>query len=352
MFNIPKLIAATVLLMHAAQSAAAEVWVFGDSTVDTGWYETSPFSGISKFDTYFQNAATLGIGKPTNNPGPISVQVLAALFELEAIPANQGGTNYATGGARNQQTNDAASGLFVNAVPTDTQIGNYLQQHQPQSRDLFVISSGGNDVGYAIDNPDGTVSDPQTYLMAAAQALAAAIRRLQEHGARNIIVANLPEGFGTATEMDYRHLYNMALRNELESLHVYAAWGDVNGVRLKIVDNPANFNIAHTTNAASDRACSTPASALDIQSAWAYLCSANSPVSQPVSTAFANEALFADDEHWASGGQRILGSYYFCLVERTWPEEGFLRFPRRSPPVPCEKFRPIVTPSLPAAPAP
>jgi outer membrane lipase/esterase len=352
MLSASKVLAASTLLTFTAQSAAAEVWVFGDSTVDTGWYETSPFSGIPAFDNYFQNAAMLGIGKPTNNPGPISVQVLAALFGLKAIPANQGGTNYATGGARDQETNDAASGLFVNAVPTDTQISNYLQQHRPQFRDLYVVSSGGNDVSYAINNPDGTVADPQAYLMAAAQSLAAAIRTLQEHGARHIIVANLPEGFGTATEMNYRHLYNTALKNELESLHVDAAWGDVNGVRLKIVDNPASFNITHTTNAASDRACTTPAADLGIQSSWAYLCSPNSTVSQPVSIAFADEALFADDEHWATGGQRILGSYYFCLTERTWPDESFLLFPRRRPPTSCDRFRPIVVPSLPAAPPP
>jgi outer membrane lipase/esterase len=350
MFVRSKIGAAWALLMLVAQSATAEVWVFGDSTVDTGWYETSPFSGNPKFDTYFENAAMYGIGKPTNNPGPISVQVLAELFGFKALPANQGGTNYATGGARNQEPNDAMSGLFLNAVPTDTQISNYLQQHRPEFRDLYVISSGGNDVSYAINNPEGTVADPQAYLTGAAQALAAAIRVLQEHGARHIIVANLPEGFGTPTEMSYRHLYNTALQSGLESLHVYTAWGDVDGVRLKIVDNPASFDITHTTNAASDRACTTPASNFDILSAWAYLCSSRSPVSQPVSTAFADEALFADDEHWATGGQRVLGSYYFCLTERTWPDDpGFLPFPRRFPPNPCDEFRPIVIPSLPAA---
>jgi outer membrane lipase/esterase len=341
-----KALAGAALVVFGVQTATAEIWVFGDSTVDTGWYETSPFSGTAKFDTYFQNSVALGIGKPTSNPGPISVQTLARLFGFDAAPANQGGTNYATGGARNQDTNDAASGFFTNAVPTDTQIQNYLKNHRPEFRDLFVVSSGGNDVSYALNNPDGTLTDPEAYLVSAAQSLAAAIHLLQDRGARHIMVADLPEGFGTPSEMAYRHLYNTSLKDQLGTLGVDFAWADVNGVRLKIVADPANFNITHTTNAAGDRACTDPPAALGIPSAWAYLCSPQSPVSQPVSSTFANEALFADDEHWATGGQNILGSYYFCLAERSWPavQHPELLPPgsRRRPPTPCEKFQPIV----------
>jgi hypothetical protein len=59
-------------------------------------------------------------------------EALAALFGLSALPATQpgipgeGGTNYATSGARSDLTNGPGSGLFNAAVPMTTQINNYL----------------------------------------------------------------------------------------------------------------------------------------------------------------------------------------------------------------------------------
>jgi outer membrane lipase/esterase len=252
------------------------------------------------------------------------------------------GTDYATGGARNHDANTTGIGLFPNAVPTETQIDNYLHRHHPDGRSLYVISSGGNDVSYAI----GFAQDPTTYLTGAADSLAGAIATLQEHGARHIIVTNLPESFGTAEQRTLRHLYNTELMSELTALGVSYAWADMDGVRAQIVADPARFGIAHTTNAAGDRACTDPPASLGITSAWAYLCSPISPVSQPVSASFAEQALFSDNEHWASGGHSILGSYYFCLAARNWPHLfPHLRrdpFPPGEPPTACSKFPPIV----------
>jgi hypothetical protein len=70
----------------------------------------------------------------------------------------------------------------------------------------------------------------------------------------------------------------------------------------------------YTDNSQAHIACPQNAG---FPSGWALLCSANSPVITP--TAFAQQTLFADDGHWASEGQRALGSYYFCLVKKNWP---------------------------------
>jgi phospholipase/lecithinase/hemolysin len=101
---------------------------------------------------------------------------------------------------------------------------------------------------------------------------------------------------------------------------VHYAWADMNNLRQQIVTNPASFGITHTTNDLADRACTTPDPNSGITSAWAYLCSPISPVSQPISETFAEQALFSDNEHWATGGHKALGTYYFCLAERTWPQ--------------------------------
>ena len=384
---IAAMMTATTLSI-AASSAAAHpfdrLFVFGDSTVDTGWYNFRP-SGEAKFDQFLSdynlarprnNPPTYGMGKPTSSPGPVSVEVLARLIGTDVLPADQvilpqalpllasqagpqnseviaqlpdglrphlTGTNYATGGARNHYANTTGIGLFPNAVPTETQIDNYLQHHEPDGRSLYVISSGGNDVSYAIS----FAPDPTTYLTGAADSLAAAIANLQERGARHIIVTNLPESFGTAEQRTLRHLYNTELMSELTALGVRFASADVDGVRAQIVADPAAFGITHTTNAAGDRACTNPSAALGITSAFAYLCSPISPVSQPISASFAEQALFSDNEHWASGGHSILGSYFFCLAERSWPHlfrhlhEDSFPFREPHPPTACSTFQPI-----------
>jgi phospholipase/lecithinase/hemolysin len=273
------------MLLGAASPASARpfdaLWVFGDSTVDTGWYNYRP-SGQSQFDQYLStyNLArprhvppTYGIGKPTSSPGPVSVEVLAGLIGTDVLPAdtpfllgtfpveelfvslprppigffNFIGTNYATGGARNHDVNTPSTGLFPNAVPTETQIANYLNQHAPDGQSLYVISSGGNDVEVAT-----SLADPTTYLTGVADSLAAAILTLQQRGARYIIVTNLPESFGTAQQQSLRHLYNTELMSQLTALGVSYAWGDMNGLRQQIVANPASFGITHTTNGLAD----------------------------------------------------------------------------------------------------
>ena len=336
------LVVGAAMLALMASAAHGGVWVFGDSTVDTGWYKVSPFSGNNKFDFDLQYSAQYGIGKPTNNPGPMSVEVLAFVFFAEARPANQGGTNYATSGAKNTNANTPLNGGFPNAIPTVTQIANYLEQHAPGRRDLFVVSSGGNDVSYALTGLSGSAQT--AYIQQQAAKLAAGIQQLQVAGARYIIVANLPASFGTAAEIAARALYNTSLQTTLGSSGVEYAWGDVNAVRERIVADPALFGIRYVTNAAGEIACQQPNAALNITSAWALLCSKNSPVTRP--TTFAAEALFADDEHWASSAQTILGSYYACLAARTWPRQLTLSLPTlprkelRRPPTPCRLLFP------------
>jgi phospholipase/lecithinase/hemolysin len=384
---------AAASLSVAANPAATRpfdrLWVFGDSTVDTGWYNFLP-SGESQFDQYLSNynlarprnvPPTYDMGKATSNPGPISVEVLARLIDTEVFPADQvimpvvfpltvpevvsiaprliiplprpHGTNYATGGARNHDVNPPGIGLFPNAVPTETQIANYLGQFGADGRSLYVISSGGNDVSYALkffaDDPTATT----TYVKGAADSLAAAIATLQQRGARYIIVTNLPENFGTGDEQMYRHIYNTELMSQLTGLGVSYAWADMNSVRVQILVDSARFGIVYETNVSGARACTDPHPALGVTSGWAYLCSPISPVSKPISASFAEQALFADNEHWATGGQSILGSYYFCLAVSTWPQlfghhifppigPGQINPPGLQPPTPCSTFQPIV----------
>jgi len=309
--------AGAALMLSLTHAATAAVWGFGDSNLDNGWFTVAPYSGEIAYDTYLQQASLYGIGKQTNNPGPMSIEVLAASLGLTALPANKpNGTNFAVSGAKNVDANTPQNGGFPNAVPTVTQFGHFLATRKIGAGDIFLIDSGANDVTYALTlNP----TDQPTYLQQKATALARAIATLQKKGgAAHLIIVNQPESFGSAAAQSARHLYNTALRSNLDALGVIYAWGDRNRVRQDIVDDTLNhasakFHMLYVDNSDPDVACPRSGFASD----WAIVCSPDSPVSNP--RPFAQQTLFADSGHWASNGQKILGSYFHCLVKANWP---------------------------------
>jgi phospholipase/lecithinase/hemolysin len=353
------------ILTSLTQTATAAIWVFGDSNVDTGWYKIPQYSGDADFDAFLADP-TLNVGKPTNNPGPMAVEVLAALIQTTAIPANQGGTNFATSGAKNFNKNDAG---FTHAVPTWTQLDTYrhpfslgpnhtacrpggfifCSRSRPGANDIFLINSGGNDVGFAVNNlsePDRT-----NYLELQARLLAQAISFLPPFGARQIIVANQQEGSGQNQDIKTaRHNYNVALRSALDYYMKGAvyAWADINSVREDIKADQAaggtKFNILKVDTMLQDVACLKPDMNMypNLQTAWALVCAANSTVSGLNPQVMAQQTLFADDQHWASGAQRVLASYYYCLIKTTWPQllPQTIQLPHepKVPPFPCDAF--------------
>jgi hypothetical protein len=260
--------------------------------------------------------------------------VLASAIGVTARPENQGGTNYATGGARDVLSNNATSGGFINAAPTRRQLVDYINRHERfigqrilTTRNLYVISSGGNDVAFAIRNFSST-SDATSYVTQAANTLAGTIRQLSSYrfgfNRFHIVVVGLPESFGTAEQQQLRHLHNATLQQRLNTLNVSYAWADLDGVR-KLIESfeqtSSPFNISHYKT--SDPACPKPVpnSNPTVTTDWAYVCSpSNLAATQPANAA-ASE--FADDAHWATGAQAVLGSYLYCLAKKTWPAQNW-----------------------------
>jgi outer membrane lipase/esterase len=178
---------------------------------------------------------TQGGGTATTNPGPVNSQLLAGFFGLTANPANTpGGTDYATGDARNAQVNTSAqANALLGAVPTVTQISNYLAANggvaNPNA--LYLISSGGNDISYATGNlPAGSQS---AYVAGAANALVAAIVQLQAAGARTFVIPDTPQSFGGATTEALRATYNTTLWQGLAAAHVNFVPADINAMYLR-----------------------------------------------------------------------------------------------------------------------
>ena len=345
------LLLAACLLLPPQPAAAAktftQLWVFGDSSVDTGWYKVAPFSGSAKYDAFLKvqpdgktGAQKWGIGAQTTNPGPVSVDVLAKTFGLLAIPHNQmhrntAGTNYATSGARANTVNTPGSGFFPNAVPVATQIANYLQKFNADPEALYLVSSGGNDVSGAITAQGSCTLTAQSQVRNAADAVAAKIKMLHSDGAEHIIVVNLPESFGTMDQQTCRAAYNAEMKNKLHALiqGKIAVIANFNALRTTLEANPATFGITTLFN--SNPSCPQPSASTTITSGWAIVCSPTSPATQPVNPA---STEFADDQHWATGGHKVLGSYFFCLARTTWPAAFAAHPPAHQPPHSCRKF--------------
>ena len=188
--------AAPIFVAAPAQAQSfSQMLVFGDSSVDAGFYKALPNpGGGTPFNDAWAAAVAAGAGAPTNAPGLMNSQVLAAYFGLTANPANQpGGTNFATSGAKDLAINDGTDGGFKKAIPVATQIDSYLAASggRANGSGLYLISSGGNDVSFAFGGFPASPknqADRIAYLQDTANGLADKIAVLHNAGARTIIV--------------------------------------------------------------------------------------------------------------------------------------------------------------------
>jgi outer membrane lipase/esterase len=297
---------------------------FGDSSIDSGYYRTLPNpGGGAQYNSFWAAAVAAGAGPPTTSPGLMNSQVLAAKFGLTALPADQGGTNYATSGAKNVTINNGATGGFTAAIPTDTQISNYLAANGGRANPnaVYLISSGGNDIAFATGTSGGTgpfPSNPQAYLISAANSLASSVASLQAAGARYFVVPDQSYSFPTGnsaadvTQHTDKLLYSQALWNSLAANGVNFVPADQNAMRLAIASNPGLFGLQFIGTGPGQSACTIPGT---LTTAWALLCSSNPASPSHFVTPNADQThLFADDQHYTTAGQKILADYEYSLL--------------------------------------
>jgi outer membrane lipase/esterase len=322
-----KIALAGALLVACAAPAAAQNFnqaiVFGDSNVDSGNYRTlaNPGGGAI-YNSLWASAVANGAGPPTSSPGLMNSQVLAAYFGLTAQPSNMGGTDYATSGSKDITVNTAATGGFGAAVPTVKQISNYLAANggHANSNALYLINSGGNDVSFAL-RQTGTgpfPTNPTQYLIDSANSLATAVTSLRNAGARYFIVAGEPYSFPTgggalnAAERAAKLEMTQATWSALNAAGINFIPADTNAFRLAIAASPSAFGFQFIDTAAGHTACTQPAG---VTTAWALLCSSNPNAPSHLAAPNADQTrLFADDQHYATAGQKIEADYFYSLV--------------------------------------
>lgn len=168
------LAAAALAALCAGPASAAtfsNAFFFGDSLSDTG--NVLAF-GLMPAGPYYQGRFS---------DGPVWVEYLAAgIGHADAAKANfMGGNNYAIGGAR-----IAAGGTSVLA-----QIGTFSSNYAvADANALYVVVAGGNDMR---DARSGNPANIGAAAVAAADNLKTALDLLAGKGAKNVLVANLPD---------------------------------------------------------------------------------------------------------------------------------------------------------------
>jgi outer membrane lipase/esterase len=330
------LIAASLLTLTDAR-AFTQLDVFGDSTVDSGWWAgalngqcgavAAPCtSGDTTFDTKVQAAiAAGGTGAPVG-VGLMNTQILAADLGLAPLkPANQpGGTNYAISGSK-----DAVSGGLgnlhsnPNLPSTVQQMSNYLTQNGgvASSSALYLISSGGNDITYANDNFT-TLASKEAYLMIQVSSLVSGIQSLKAAGAQNFLVYN---EYGTGTLANF---YNSTLVSDLAAAGITVTLADIQSLVSTVEANPTAYGFTAATvlpgvagaGSSTSSACVAGAGA----SGWGQFCgnttTANPNFAHLRSANSEQTSFFSDDQHFSAAGQLIEANFDFSLLEGAVPE--------------------------------
>jgi outer membrane lipase/esterase len=281
-----------------AQEAAAQfngAYFFGDSLSDAG---------------SFKPVLPPGTGKFTTNPGPVWAEILGQRYGFTITPANQGGTDYAEGGARvTDLPGVPATPPTGTATPVTNQVSNLLAKGPLNSGALYSVWAGGNDLFYQLGLAQAGLATPvqvQANLGLAATQLVQQVARLSAGGAKYIIVWNLPDvgktpfGVGSGASASITQLssfFNSTLSAGLDSLHIDLIRLNSFQFLDEAIANPAAFGLTNVTTPACG---ATPS----------LLCTPSSLVAPNAAQTY----LFADGVHPTTAGHQLLADYAGSVI--------------------------------------
>ena len=311
MFHPRKLAGAVALalglmggVVHASDNpnpTFSNVIAFGDSLSDAGNLSLS-------IDPAFQPPQQF-----TTNPGSVVVQNVALALGHPLSASLTGGNDYAWGGA----------GVFNNApgtpggVPTVTsQITTYLASHPTlDSHALYTMWAGANDIFAAYTAP----ATAQGLIVTAAQGELTLLRELQNAGAKNILVLNLPNigvtplaiessAADAATLTSLSTTYNGQLNSGLAQLNKGIIPVNAFGLLNQVIARPGAYGFTNVT---------TPACGIGSDS---VLCGPQGSIFPYTYAPGTNYSyLFADDVHPTTGADVMLAQV--VLSELAAPQQ-------------------------------
>lgn len=287
-----------IALCVASGPASAQFnrfFFFGDSLTDAG---------------SFAPALPPGTGKFTTNPGPVWAEVLAQRYGSTATPANQGGNDFAEGGARvTQLPGVPASPPTGTATPVAVQVQNFLARGAVDPKALYSVWAGANDLFFQLGLAQaGAISatDVQINLATAATQLVQQVAILNAAGARYIVVFNLPDvgstPFGRSsgqgpTISALSSFYNSTLSAGLDSLHIDLIRLNIFSLLNEVVADPAAYGFVNATSPACTVA--------------SLLCTSSTLVAPNAAQTF----VFADAVHPTTAGHQLIADYVASVIE-------------------------------------
>ena len=290
----PRLLAAIVAVacctpVHATEFSNAIF--FGDSLSDSG---------------SFIPVLPEGTGRFTTNPGPVWSEILGQSLGLTITPGNQGGTNFAEGGAR-------VTGLpgvpdqppTGTATPVRNQIDNYLAGRggQADGGALHTVWVGANDIFTILPSASADPAGTQAFLETTTAELVGEIARLSASGARHIVVINLPDigntpfgaslgATGAAGVTQLSAGFNQLLGIGLAASGVPVLQLDAFSLLSEVSADPARYGF---TNATATACGATPS----------LLCTSADLVAPGAEQDF----VFADGVHPTTGAHALVAQY-------------------------------------------
>ena len=275
----------------------SDVVVFGDSLSDSG------------------NAGSLYALPPgssfTTNPDPVWSEIVAETFGASGMNDLAGGPNYAFAGA----CVNPATPCFVKQSPVTEQIAKYFLKSDGRAdpNALYAIWGGSNDVADSF--ADSLLNDPANaslHTVAAAGINVAQIRRLQEAGARQILVFNLPDltkspyvvnlgppAQGALTQLGtaYNEQLHAGIRENEKGIVPVNAFAFFN----EILENPGTYGFTNVTGTA----CGEP----DAGEAVSFKCGPQGSVYPVTDKSGENsQYLFADRSHPSGAMHAMIAS--------------------------------------------
>lgn len=281
-------VALTTCAWSASSAFAADsAVIFGDSLSDGG-----------TFDSRF-----------TTNPGQTAAEYIAAQEGAPTTTWVQGGSNFAQGGAR--VNSDSADPPDAPQRPISTQVAQYLAQNGGTANPstLYLIQGGANDIFQNLEAVGGgtmTIDQLQAATYQSGVDFATQVAKLQQAGAKTIVVQNLPniglapEFVGTANAATVTALaqaYNNVVASALSQMGVKAVVLDDYTLIGEVAANPSAYGFTNATEVA----CTT-SSSLD--------CTAATLVSPNAASTY----VFADGVHPTTGAQKLLAQYALATL--------------------------------------
>jgi phospholipase/lecithinase/hemolysin len=269
------------------------MYVFGDSLSDTGNVSLATFGLVPVSPPYADRSFS---------NGPVWAQDLAQSIGLPALKPNlAGGTDFAYGGAETGQTPVHA----LNVTDLPSQYAQFLTQvPTPQAGALYAIWIGMNDVLDIANNGSLTPAQQQTDVAAAVSNEVSVIGALVAHGARNMVVLNVPDLGKIPDELARASAQSASLLSSLYDTDLAAALQplensgalkvdlvDTLSLFNKVRDNPSAYGFTNVTDPV-----------------WTGNLTSSSSGTLRAIGAAQNQFLFFDSRHPTAQGHAVVAS--------------------------------------------